>query len=152
MQNLGLKLKGKNLEATKEMISMAIVLHVSFIVGMLIIIAWQLLALSKEKFRDIALWYERRTLYYRAFIASVAFTGVAVMAVEQFEVRWMVYTMVAVTLHLLANTIIENIRYKSTNPRSDEDLEKFRLYAKKKYTIDLVVVVVMLVLSYAVPI
>ena len=133
------------------MISLAIFLHVSFIVGMIIMIAWQLLALSKGKFRDIALWYERRTLYNRAFIASVAFTGVAVTAVEQFEVRWMVYVMIAATLHLLANTIIENNRYKSTNPKSDADLEAFRVYAKKKYLIDLVVVTVTLVLSYAVP-
>ncbi len=139
------------MEATKEMISLAIFLHVSFIVGMIIMIAWQLLALSKGKFRDIALWYERRTLYNRAFIASVAFTGVAVTAVEQFEVRWMVYVMIAATLHLLANTIIENNRYKSTNPKSDADLEAFRVYAKKKYLIDLVVVTVTLVLSYAVP-
>ncbi len=133
------------------MISMAITLHMGSIFLILVIIAWVLLVLKSDRdFAPLSRKYEAVSLYYRAVLGVLFFTGLVVMAVAKFDVSWMVYVMVLVILHMIATSVKENIVYKKTHIKDIPSQEAFKKYAMKKYTIDIIMIVVVGVVSYAV--
>ena len=94
--------------------------------------------------------YEQLSLYYRATLGALFFTGLVVMAVAKFDVLWTVYIMVLVVLHMIATTVKENIIYKRTHIKDAPSQESFKAYAKKKYRIDIALIVALSVVTYAV--
>jgi len=137
--------------ATDEMISLAISLHLFFIVAIILVdIRLYLLFRSDREFVPLSHIYDRWVLYHRALLGSLAFAGVVVMAVMHFEVRWQVWLMVLLSLHMLATTIKEYIYYKPTSKRATATNELFIKKAKKKYLIELVLLILVSIISYAV--
>ncbi len=133
----------------QDMISMAIELHMGSIFLLLAIIVWVLLILkSNRDFAQLSRKYEAVSLYYRAVLGVLFFTGLVVMAVAKFAVSWMVYVMVLVILHMSATSVKENIIYKKTHLKDIPSQEAFKKYAVKKYTIDIIMIVVVGVVSY----
>ncbi len=116
---------------------------------LLAIIVWVLLILkSNRDFAQLSRKYEAVSLYYRAVLGVLFFTGLVVMAVAKFAVSWMVYVMVLVILHMSATSVKENIIYKKTHLKDIPSQEAFKKYAVKKYTIDIIMIVVVWVVSY----
>ena len=135
----------------QDMISMAIMLHVGSILLILLLLLLLVWHFSKEmEFKPFSLKYEQLSLYYRATLAALFFTGLVVMAVAKFDVLWTVYVMVLVVLHMIATTVKENIVYKATHIKDTLSQERFKTYAKKKYTIELIMIVVLSAVTYAV--
>ena len=134
-----------------DMISMAIMLHVGSIVLILLLLALLVWHFSKEmEFKAFSVRYEQLSLYYRATLGALFFTGLVVMAVAKFDVLWTVYIMVLVVLHMIATSVKENIAYKLTHIKDALSQETFKAYAKKKYIIDIIMIVVLSVVTYAV--
>ncbi len=133
----------------QDMISMAIELHMGAIFLILAIIAWVLIVLKSDReFAPLSRKYEAVSLYYRAVLGVLFFTGLVVMAVVQFQVSWMVYVMVLVILHMIATSVKENIIYKKTHIKDIPSQEAFKKYAVKKYVMDVIMIVVVGVVSY----
>ena len=135
----------------QDMISTAIALHLGSIFLILAIIIWVLLILKSDRdFAPLSRKYEAVSLYYRALLGVLFFTGLVVMAVAKFDVSWMVYVMILVILHMSATSVKENIVYKKTHIKDIPSQEAFKKYAMKKYMIDIIMIVVVGVVSYAV--
>ena len=133
----------------QDMISTAIELHLGSIFLILAIIVWVLLVLKSDRdFAPLSRKYEAVSLYYRALLGVLFFTGLVVMAVAKFDVSWMVYVMVLVILHMSATSVKENIIYKKTHLKDIPSQEAFKKYAVKKYTMDIIMIVVVGVVSY----
>ena len=134
-----------------DMISMAIELHLGSIFLILAIIVWILLLLKSAKpFKELSKKYEAVSLYYRALLGILFFTGLVVVAVAKFHVSWMVIMMVVVVGYMLVTSVKENILYKKTHLKNNESQEVFKKYAIKKYSIDFIMIVLTAVVSYAV--
>ena len=134
-----------------DMISMAIMLHVGSILLILLLLLLLVWHFSKEmEFKPFSIKYEQLSLYYRATLGALFFTGLVVMAVAKFDVLWTVYIMVLIVLHMIATTVKENIAYKLTHVKDALSQETFKAYAKKKYTIDIILIVVLSAVTYAV--
>ncbi len=134
-----------------SMISMAIMLHVGSILLILLLLALLLWHFSSDmEFKAFSLKYEQLSLYYKATLGALFFTGLVVMAVAKFDVLWTVYIMVLVVLHMIATSVKEHLAYKLTHIKDALSQETFKAYAKKKYTIDIVLIVVLSVVTYAV--
>ncbi len=134
-----------------DMISMAIMLHEGAIVLILLLLSLLVWHFSKEmEFKPFSLQYEKLSLYYRALLATLFFTGLVVMAVAKFDVKWTAYVMLLVILHMIATAIKENILYKKTHLKNLPSQETFKAYAKKKYLVDIIMIVTLSVVTYAV--
>ncbi|HIP20932.1 MAG TPA: hypothetical protein EYG70_07390 [Sulfurimonas sp.] len=133
------------------MISMAIMLHVGSIFLILLLLLLLVWHFSKEQeFKPFSIKYEQLSLFYKATLGSLFFTGLVVMAVAKFDVLWTVYVMVLVVLHMIVTTVKEHIAYKLTHIKDALSQEIFKAYAKRKYIIDLVLIVILSAVTYAV--
>ena len=135
----------------QEMISMAIKLHLGSILLIVAVIVWVLMVLKSDKsFEVLSRKYEAVSLYHRALLATLFFTGLVVMAVAKFDVSMMAYVMLVVILHMIATSVKENIIYKKTHLQNLPSQALFKQYAQKKYTLDLIMIVVVSIVAYAV--
>jgi hypothetical protein len=134
-----------------EMVSMAIALHIGAIFLILLLLVLLVLLFRKiYDFKAFSYKYEKLNLYYRATLGALFFTGIVVMAVVKFDVSWIVYVMVLATLIMIGTSIKENIVYKRTHIKDRLSQETFISYAKRKYILDIIMIVVIGVVAYAV--
>ncbi len=135
----------------QDMISIAIKLHLGSIFLIFAVIVWGLMVLKSDKSFDVlSRQYEAVSLYHRALLATLFFTGLVVMAVAKFDVSVMAYVMLVVMLHMIATSIKENSIYKKTHLKNPSSQAVFKKYALKKYTLDLIMIVVLSAVTYAV--
>lgn len=135
----------------QDMVSMAIKLHLGSILLILTVIVWVVMLLKSDKSFDVlSRKYEAVSLYHRALLATLFFTGLVVMAVAKFDVSVMAYVMLVVMLHMIATSIKENSIYKKTHLKNLPSQEAFKQYALKKYILDLIMIVVVSIVAYAV--
>ncbi len=134
-----------------EMISMAIALHIGAVFLILLLLVLLVLLFRKvPDFKAFSFKYEKLNLYYRATLGALFFTGLVVMAVVKFHVSWMVYVMVLATLIMIGTSIKENTVYKRTHIKDSISQETFIAYAKRKYILDIIMIVVVGVVAYAI--
>ena len=137
------------MNATNEMISLAIDLHLFFIIAIfLVMIRIYFLLRSDREFRELSLTYDSWALYYRALLGALLFSGLVVMAVSHFDVGWQVWMMVFLGVGMLVHTIKEYMFYKPTSIKNIQANEKFISFAKKKYLIELLVLTLVSLVSY----
>jgi multidrug efflux pump subunit AcrB len=131
------------------MISLAIDLHLFFIIAIfLVMVRIYLLLRSDREFRELSLTYDSWALYYRALLGALLFSGLVVMAVSHFDVGWQVWMMVFLGVGMLVHTIKEYMFYKPTSIKNIQANEKFISFAKKKYLIELLVLTLVSLVSY----
>ena len=122
------------MEATKELISMATILHIIFVLLIVVIVIRLIFVLKNHqdisKFRKV---YERWVLLYRAALSAVAFSGVVVMAIAHFHVRWQVWLMVVATILLFALSIKESFLYRQITYRDSSENREFFSFSKYAY-------------------
>ena len=122
------------MEATKELISMATILHIVFVLLIVVIVIRLIFVLKNHqdisKFRKV---YERWVLLYRAALSAVAFSGVVVMAIAHFHVRWQVWLMVVTTILLFALSIKESLLYREISYRDSSENREFFSFSKYAY-------------------
>ncbi len=126
----------------EDLIHMAIRYHQYFITGMLIVALINLYFIFTTK--EFSKKVKKVNPVYYGLLASVAFTGVLVLGINQLHVTHAVYLMLVVwiIIFVMSMKLFKKYKYGS--------VEEYRVFAKKKYIIDIVLIVATMGLVYAI--
>jgi hypothetical protein len=126
----------------EELIVTATKYHQYFIGGMLIVALVNLYFIfSSEEFSKKV---KKVNPIYYALFASVAFTGVLVLGVNHLHMTHATYLMLVVWLVIFVMSMKLFKKYKYGTP------DEYRSFAKKKYILDIVLIVVTMGIVYAI--
>ena len=133
-----------------EMITMSINLHL-FIIAATILLALYNIYASNKLENEVT--YINRMKYiqpqYLMLTSAIIFTGVTVMAANHFNLRISLVIMTAAVLWMLYTSVKKHMIRKNSNTNDKESMQTFRAYVKKKYTIDIVLMLVVGAVSFA---
>jgi len=126
----------------EELIQVSIKYHQYFIGGMLIVALVNLYFIFTDK--EFSKKVKKANPVYYALFASVAFTGILVLGVNQLHVTHAVYLMIAVwmVIFIMSMKLFKKYKYGTR--------DEYRSFAKKKYIIDIVLIVITMGLVYAI--
>ena len=126
----------------EELIHTTIKYHQYFVGGMLIVALVNLYFIfTDEKFSKKV---KKVNPVYYAMFASVAFTGILVLGINQLHVTHAVYLMLLVWLviFVMSMKLFKKYKYGTSS--------EYRAFAKKKYIIDIILIVATMGLVYAI--
>ncbi len=126
----------------EELVTASIKYHQYFIGGMLIVALVNLYFIFTCK--EFSKKVKKANPIYYALFASVAFTGILVLGVNQLHMTHATYLMVTVWLVIFVMSMKLFKKYKYGSP------DEYRVFAKKKYIIDIVLIVATMGLVYAI--
>ncbi len=134
----------------EEMVSMAIQLHIGFIILALSLASY--IYFVSSKFEDIkyAQKYEKTYSWYLMSLSIIGFTGIVVMAVEQFAFHWGVIWMIIIFIIMIATSVKVHKLFKKSDRFDKNSIIAFSQFAKKKYLLDIVLMLVTGVIFYAI--
>ena len=125
----------------EELVTTAIKYHQYFIGGMLIVALVNLYFIFTDK--EFSKKVKKVNPIYYALLASVAFTGVVVLGVNQMHINHAVYLMLVVWLVIFVMSMKLFKKYKYGSPN------EYRAFAKMKYILDIVLIVATMGLTYS---
>jgi hypothetical protein len=126
----------------EELIYTSIKYHQYFIGGMMIVALINLYFIFTDK--EFSKKVKKVNPIYYALFASVAFTGILVLGINQFHVTHAVYLMILVWMVIFIMSMKLFKKYKYGTP------DEYRAFAKKKYIIDIVLIGATMGLVYAI--
>jgi len=126
----------------EELIQTSIKYHQYFIAGMLIVALVNLYFIYTDK--DFSKKVKKVNPVYYALFASIAFTGILVLGVNQLHVTHAVYLMIVVWVVIFVMSMKLFKKYKYGTP------SEYRAFAKKKYIIDIILIGATMGLVYAI--
>ena len=133
-----------------ELISLSSQLHLVFIVVCFRLILSNIYLLRSDRtFFNLSKRLELLAPQYYIVLAAIFFTGIIVMAVRQFSFSLSVWLMIAVWIGMLVLGIKAHKRYK-TLERSEASQDAYKRFALKKYSIDLILLVVTSLFFYGI--
>ena len=139
------------MDATTDLISMALNLHRIFIGLTLLIAVLSLIFVQQDKdFRGFSNRIESVALQYYFMLAALFFTGLVVFGATGLEVTWQVVMMIAAMSWIIFTSAKLHQVFKRTRERDMESQKIFREYAKRKYITDILIIVAVTVVMYAV--
>jgi len=134
-----------------ELILLSTKLHIFAVVFSLILIVFITLRLQSEgDYVKLTKKYERYSLFYYFFLASIFFTGLILFTVMKFEWSVSIVLMIMAILHLTVTSIKLHKIFKNTRKNDVDSQLIFKKYLKKKYLIDIIVLVIVGVVSFAI--
>jgi len=135
----------------EEMISMAILLHVIFVVITLVIAVLSFFFVTSDKdFRGFSNRVESLSLQYYIMLAALFFTGLVVLGATSFTISWRAALMIAAICWITYSSVKLHRLFKKTREVDIESQKAFKVYAKRKYIVDMVLIAGVGLLSYAV--
>lgn len=134
----------------EELITLSAQLHLIF-VGLLLglIVANVYLLKSDKTFFKLSKRLELLAPQYYIVLSAIFFTGIIVMAVKHFAFSFAVWEMIVVWVFLVVFGIRGHKAYKKIEPTPISQ-NAYKAFALKKYAIDAVLIVVVLILFYGV--
>jgi len=126
----------------EELINTTIKYHQYFIGGMLIVALLNLYFIYTDK--EFSKKVKKVNPVYYALFASVAFTGILVLGINQLHVTHAVYLMILVWTVIFVMSMKLFKKYKYGTP------DEYRSFAKKKYIIDIILIIATMGLVYAI--
>jgi|LGVF01.2.fsa_nt_gb hypothetical protein len=126
----------------EELIVTAIKYHQYFIGGMMIVALVNLYFIFTTK--EFSKKVKKVNPVYYALFASVAFTGVLVLGMNQLHMTHGVYLMIVVWTVIFVMSMKLFKKYKYGSP------DEYRAFAKKKYILDIILIVATMGLVYAI--
>ncbi|ARU47378.1 hypothetical protein Sdiek1_0195 [Sulfurospirillum diekertiae] len=133
-----------------ELIRLSIQLHLLFIILLVVLIGLNIYLLKSDKtFLKLSKRLELIAPQYYIVLSAIFFTGIIVMAVQQFNFSFSVWIMILVWLLIVAFGIRGHKLYKKIE-RTEESQSAYKHYAIKKYSIDLLAVIAISILFYMV--
>ena len=134
----------------EEMVTLSMQLHLIFVFLFVVLLGINLYLLKSDKtFFNLSKRLELLAPQYYIVLAAIFFTGLIVMAVRQFSFSWAVWEMIAVWIVLIAFGIRGHKAYKKVK-RSELSSAEYKAFALRKYSIDLALVALTLILFYGV--
>ncbi len=139
------------MDAMNELITMSIRLHEIFIGLALLIAVLSLIFISQDKdFRGFSNRVESVALQYYFILAVLFFTGLVVFGATGMTVSWQVIMMVAALGWIIFTSAKLHQVFKRTRERDIESQKRFKTYAKRKYITDILIILVVTAVMYAV--
>jgi len=139
------------MEAMNEMISMAVTLHIVFIAGALILAILSYFFINSDKdFRGFSNRVESISLQYYFMLAALFFTGLVVFGATGLEITWQVVLMLAALGWIIYSSAKLHVLFKMTREVDIESQKRFKTYARQKYIIDIVLMLIVSAVMYAV--
>lgn len=139
------------MEAMNDLISMSLVLHRIFIGLVLLIAILSYFFVSSDKdFRGFSNRVESVALQYYFMLAALFFTGLVVFGATGLEVTWQVVMMVSALVWIIFTSAKLHQIFKRTRERDIESQKLFKMYAKRKYSIDVLIILAVTAVMYAV--
>ncbi len=139
------------MEAMKDMISMSIMLHVIFIVIAALLAVFSYIFINSDKdYRGFSNRVESLSLQYYFMLAALFFTGLVVFGATGLEFTWQVGMMIAALIWIIFSSVKLHMLFKMTRERDIESQKRFKIYAKRKYLIDIIIILLVSVIMYAV--
>ena len=133
-----------------ELIRLSSQLHLLFIILLVVLIGLNIYLLKSDKtFLKLSKRLELIAPQYYIVLAAIFLTGIIVMAVQQFSFPFSVWVMVLVWVLIVAVGIRGHKIYKRIE-RTEASQTAYKRFAIKKYTIDLIAVIVTSLLFYMV--
>lgn len=133
-----------------ELIQLSSQLHLLFIILLVVLIGLNIYLLKSDKtFLKLSKRLELIAPQYYIVLSAIFFTGIIVMAVQQFRFSFSIGMMLLVWLLIVAFGIRSHKLYKKIE-RTEESQSAYKRYAIKKYSIDLLAVIVVSILFYTV--
>ncbi|MBL0686310.1 MAG: hypothetical protein JJV95_06205 [Sulfurospirillum sp.] len=126
----------------EELIVTAIKYHQYFITGMLIVALVNLYFIFTCK--EFSKKVKKVNPIYYALFASIAFTGLIILGVQHMYMTHAIYLMLLVSLLIFITSIKLFKKYKYGT------LDEYRVFAKKKYISDIILIVITMGLVYAI--
>ena len=134
----------------EELITLANRLHLLFIIVLVMLIAINLYFLKSDKtFLKLSKKLELIAPQYYIVLSAIFFTGIIVMAVQQFAFSYSVWAMIVVWLLIVTFGIKGHKAYKKVKT-SEVTQADYKAFAIKKYSIDLLAVIATSLLFYMV--
>ncbi|ACZ11199.1 hypothetical protein [Sulfurospirillum deleyianum] len=125
-------------------------LHLVFIVFLCALIVINLYLLKSDRtFVKLSKRLELIAPQYYIVLSAIFFTGIIVMAVQQFTFSLSVWVMIVVWVGIVAFGIRGHKLYKKLE-RTEVSQNAYKAYATKKYLLDLVALIVTSILFYTV--
>ncbi len=142
---------GSFMDAMKDMISMAISLHVIFIVITAVLAIFSYIFINSDRdFRGFSNRVESISLQYYFMLAGLFFTGLVVFGATGLEITWQVVMMISALIWIIFSSVKLHMLFKMTRQRDIESQKRFKVYAKRKYLIDIVLILLISVIMYAI--
>ncbi len=139
------------MEAMNELISMAITLHIIFIALALLIAVLSLVFIQQDRdFRGFSNRVESVALQYYFMLAALFFTGLVVFGATGLEVTWQVVMMVAALGWIIFTSAKLHQVFKRTREVDIASQKLFKDYAKRKYITDILIILAVSAVMYAV--
>ena len=139
------------MEAMNDLISMALTLHRIFIGLVLLIAILSYFFVSSDKdFRGFSNRVESVALQYYFMLAALFFTGLVVFGATGLEVTWQVVMMVSALTWIVFTSAKLHQVFKRTRERDIASQKLFKTYAKRKYITDILIILAVTAVMYAV--
>ena len=133
-----------------ELIKLSIQLHILFVVLLVGLIVGNLYLLQRNKtFFNLSKRLELLAPQYYIALSAIFFTGLIVMAVQQFAFSARIWEMIFTWIVLLGVAIRTHKWYKKID-KTEVSQNEYKRFALKKYLFDLVLLSTLFVLLYGV--
>ncbi len=133
-----------------EMITMSINLHLFIIVATILLALYSIYTSNKIENETT---YINKMKYiqpqYLMITSAIVFTGAVVMAVNHFNLQISLVIMIIAVLWMFYTSIKKHLIRQNSDTNDKESMRTFRAYVKKKYTIDIVLMLLVGAVSFA---
>ena len=133
----------------QDMISMAIDLHLIFIAATLVLAFINLFMVSTDlEYVKFTKKIEFVSPQYYILLSAIAFTGIVILGAEGLVFSFEIFLMIIVWIVIVFLSVKKHKMFKKTAPNSIESNESFKAFAKKKYLIDMVLMLFVICIVY----
>ncbi len=135
----------------EELITLARELHeVSLFITIFLVVFIYFRSLFEEDYVALTRKYERYSLFYFFFLGVLFFTGIVLFTVMKFKWSLKIVLMIMAILHMTVTSIKLHRVFKQSNLFDESSQRKFKSYSLKKYFIDMIVLITIGFISYAI--
>ena len=139
------------MDAMNELISMSLTLHVVFITSVLVLAVLSYFFVQQDKdFRGFSKRVESVSLQYYFMLAALFFTGLVVFGATGLEVTWQIVMMLGALGWIIFTSAKLHQVFKRTREVDIESQKLFKTYAQRKYLTDILIILAVSVVMYAV--
>jgi len=135
----------------KELILLSTQIHVLSVLITIIVTTFIFVTFSTgNDYVKLTKKYERYSLIYFFFLSVIVFTGIVLFTVTGFVWSVKIAIMIATVLYMIYTSIKLHVVFKSSRIYDKDSQVDFKKYTRKKYFIDVALLIMIGFLSYAI--
>jgi len=135
----------------KDLILLSTQIHViSVLLTIIVNIFLFITFLTQKDYVTLTKKYERYSVIYFFFLSVTAFTGIVLFTVSGFVWSFKIVLMILALLHLIVTSVKLHTVFKASRLIDTKSQIAFKKYTRKKYFMDIIVLVLVGFVSYAI--